>query len=208
MIPCKVLMKRSNSLTDICLVKNSMKKHFRLILTFCVIGLILIMAKITGFSQQFSIENIREIFENHFILATFIYILAFAIGNILQIPGWIFLSASMAAIGHMKGYVITVLAAYVSCVSGYYFIRFIGGDGLTKFENRLIKNSIEKAKEYPIRTIIVLRCIFQTAPILNYSMALSGIPFKEYFIASVIALPLPIFIYSFFIDKFIAWVTG
>lgn len=50
----------------------------------------------------------------------------------------------------------------------------------------------------------VLRLVFQTAPALNYTLALSGISFREYMIGSLIGLPLPIFIYILFFDQLLA----
>ena len=50
------------------------------------------------------------------------------------------------------------------------------------------------------KSIFILRSIFQTQPLLNYGLALSGISFRNHLIATVAALPLPIFIYCYFFE--------
>jgi len=45
-----------------------------------------------------------------------------------------------------------------------------------------------------------LRMLFQTAPAVNYALAMSGIRFRTYLIGTLIGLPLPIAAYCIFFD--------
>ena len=42
--------------------------------------------------------------------------------------------------------------------------------------------------------------MFQTVPALNYTLALSGVPFRAYLIGTLLGLPLPIALYCLFFD--------
>ena len=52
----------------------------------------------------------------------------------------------------------------------------------------------------PIRSVVLLRVLFQTVPALNYALALSGIRFRQYLTGTLLGLPLPILLYCLFFD--------
>ena len=53
---------------------------------------------------------------------------------------------------------------------------------------------------YPLLSIVALRTVFQTAPPLNYSLALSGVQFRNYVVGTIVGLPIPIAIYCLAFD--------
>ncbi|MDG2070379.1 MAG: VTT domain-containing protein [Pseudomonadales bacterium] len=106
------------------------------------------------------------------------------------------------------GGVLTCVAAVTSYMVTYWLIKTLGGDALRQLESPIAKRVFGHLDEYPLRSQIVLRTIFQTAPGLNYSLALSRVRPQEYFLALLLGLPLPIFLYcvgfEFLIDYFMA----
>ena len=53
---------------------------------------------------------------------------------------------------------------------------------------------------HPIRNIVILRIFLQTVPALNYALAMSGVRFRDYLMATLLGLPLPIALYCIFFD--------
>jgi len=53
---------------------------------------------------------------------------------------------------------------------------------------------------HPVSSVALLRTLFQTAPALNYALAMSGIEFRRYLVGTLIGLPLPIALYCVFFD--------
>jgi len=47
---------------------------------------------------------------------------------------------------------------------------------------------------------VLLRMLFQTLPALNYTLALTGVKFRDYLIGTLLGLPLPIALYCLFFD--------
>jgi uncharacterized membrane protein YdjX (TVP38/TMEM64 family) len=165
-----------------------------------VMSLVLI-AHLTGIRSQINLIYIKSLFDDQTFISTFGYILVFTIGNLIQVPGWLFLVAAVLTLGTVPGYLLTLSAAMVSTIVGFFLIRFIGKDSLEKVKFSWVKKIIKHTKESPIRNTVILRFIFQTAPPINYALALSGISFKNYLLGSIIGLPIPVFIYTFFIDE-------
>lgn len=174
--------------------------YIRPICAFLFILFIVLLAERLGIRKEFSVNNIKLVFDNNIIVASLMYICFFSIGNILQIPGWIFLGSSIYVLGKMNGYCLTLIAAIVSVSFSYFLIKLLGGSSLRLIENKWVVKLLAKMDEFPIRINIFLRLIFQTAPPLNYSLALSGVSFKSYLIGAILGLPIPVYIYTFFID--------
>ena len=53
-------------------------------------------------------------------------------------------------------------------------------------------------------SVALLRTLFQTAPALNYALAMSGIELRRYVMGTLIGLPLPIALYCIFFDMLAA----
>ena len=104
-----------------------------------------------------------------------LFVLLFSLGNLIQIPGWLFLAAAVLTLGRLWGGVVTYVAAVTSCALTFVTIRSIGGDALRSIDNRVAVRILRQLDAHPVRSVALLRVLFQTAPPLNYALALSGI---------------------------------
>lgn len=177
-----------------------LKHHVRLVLVLLFIVSIVLVMQLTGIREHFELAFIRSQFEHHLFTGTATFILLFALGNLIQIPGWIFLSGAVLALGQLWGAVVTYLAAVISCILIFGLIRLVGGDALRSLDNRLARRLLNQLDQHPVGSQVCLRTLFQTAPALNYALALSGVRLRDYCVALLIGLPLPIALYSLFID--------
>ena len=50
-----------------------------------------------GLRSQISVANLRQSFEQHWLLGLASFALLFALGNLVHIPGWVFLAAAALA---------------------------------------------------------------------------------------------------------------
>lgn len=166
----------------------------------CLILSFYLLFELTGLRDNFTIEYLRTAIEEHLLVGALIFIAIFTLGNLIQIPGWILLAAAVFALGKIHGGLLTYCAAITSCIVTYFLIRFIGQDALRDFDSKIAKKLFALIDTKPIVSIILLRMVFQTLPVLNYSLALSRIQFRHYLIGTVLGLPLPILVYCLFFD--------
>ena len=87
----------------------------------------------------------------------------------------------------------------ITFIASFYLEARITRINLEKTYQELLK----KLDQFPIRINVILRFVFQTAPPLNYTLALSGVRFKYYLVGTLLGLPLPVYIYTFFVDEII-----
>ncbi len=172
----------------------------RLIAVALFLGILFATFELSGLRAHFNLQFLHDRFLEHKLGGLLIFVLLFALGNLIQIPGWIFLAAAVLALGRGWGGVVTYVAASVACALTFLSIRLLGGDALRQLPGRFARRLLAQLDAHPMRSMILLRIVFQTVPALNYTLALSGVGFRDYLIATLLGLPLPIALYCLFFD--------
>jgi len=178
------------------------KIPFKILLLVFFILLSFVVSKVFDLKSLVNIELFRSIFLGHAVIGAILFTLIFTLGNLLQIPGLLFLTGAVLVLGRINGYLLTLGAAIVSCSVCYFVIQLIGRNAFREIKYEWVKKLLKYADERPILVNTSLRLVFQTAPFANYILSLSGFKFRDYFLGIIIGLPLPILLYTVFIDKF------
>ena len=182
-----------------------MRSSHRLLLVFLFLLSLFLLFEALGIRARFSLQALQDLILMHPVSGLLLFILLFTLGNLIQIPGWIFLAAAVLALGRLYGGIATYLAAIVSCVFTFLTIRYLGGNALRELDSRLAQRLLAGLDRHPLASIVALRTLFQTVPALNYSLALSGVPFRTYLLGTLLGLPLPIALYCLFFDYLAMW---
>ncbi len=175
-------------------------RYKRLIGVIAVLAVLLVAFQMSGMRDHLDLAFLRELILRHRLGGLLLFVLLFAVGNLVQIPGWIFLAAAVLTLGRVWGGAVTYLAAMVSCALTFLAIRALGGDALRLIENRLALKILRRLDEHPVGSVALLRVLFQTMPAMNYALAMSGIGFRQYMLGTAVGLPLPIALYCIFFD--------
>ena len=181
-----------------------MHRYRRLFAVAVFLGLLFTIFQVLGLRENFSLTFLHQKFVDNLVSGMLIFILLFSLGNLIQIPGWIFLAAAVLALGEAWGGVVTYVAAVISCAFTFWLVRLIGGDALRQMKGKWAPRLMARLDAHPIRNIVILRIFLQTVPALNYALAMSGVRFRDYFTATLLGLPLPIALYSIFFEYFAA----
>ena len=177
-----------------------MRQYQRLIGVLAFIGILLAIVQFSGLRQHFNLAFLQQVLLAHQGLGLLLFVLLFVLGNFILIPGWLFLGAAVLTLGPLWGGLATYLAALVSCIATFLLIRCLGGDVLRRFEGRWAVRIFARLDAKPMQSVAVLRTLFQTAPALNYALAMTGLPLRQYILGTVLGLPLPIALYCLFFD--------
>lgn len=177
-----------------------MSPRQRLFVVLLLLGVLLAAFELSGLRAHFNLGYLRQILVDHPVTGLITFVLVFALGNLVQIPGWIFLAAAVLALGRTWGGLATYVAALVSCTFTFFFLRLVGGNALRGLDSKFATRLLNQLDAHPVRNIFLLRMLFQTAPPLNYALALSGVRHRDYFVGTLLGLPLPIAAYCIFFD--------
>jgi len=182
----------------------SIWRYRRLLGVALFVGALLIVFEVSGLRDHFDLAFLRRLILQYRVGGLILFVLLFSLGNLLQVPGWVFLAAAVITLGRVWGGAITYVAAITSCAFTFVTIRAIGGDALRMLGNRVAVRLLAGLDTHPVASVALLRTLFQTAPALNYALAMSGIGFRRYLIGTLVGLPLPIALYCVFFDALAA----
>ena len=182
-----------------------MFRYTRLLVVVAFILALWALAHFTQMQAHFTPQFVHDRFEAHPIIGVLIFVASFSVGNLIQVPGWVFLVAAVLTLGEFWGGMLTYLAASVSCAVTFLLIRLIGGSALRTFEGRFAQQLFNRLDSHPVQSVALLRMLFQTAPALNYALALSGVRLRSYIIGTLLGLPIPIAVYCIFLDTLAHW---
>jgi len=178
--------------------ENYYLKSFYILLFFI---LLFFIVEWLDLRDDFSIDKLRMTIQQNSITGFLVFTLLFVLGNFIQIPGLVFLAAAVITLGKTYGGIVIYSVAVISCIISFATIRFMGGNILRNLKYQWANKIFNKLDSKPITSVFILRSVFQTLPILNYGMALSGVSFRNHLIGTLLALPLPLFLYCLFFDE-------
>ena len=184
-----------------------MHRHRRLLIVVSVLVLLWAAFRAAGLSERVSPQMLHEAFERHRAGGLLVFTALFALGNLVQLPGWIFLTAAVASLGAWWGGLATYLAASVSCVVTFWGVRWLGADALRAFGGPRAARVFARLDAHPVQSVLLLRLMFQTLPALNVALALSGVRFRGYLLGTLLGLPLPIAVYCVFFRALARWLA-
>ncbi len=177
-----------------------MSRYQRLLGVLLFLGAVFVIFELSGLRDHLTLAYLRQTILAHEAGGLFIFVAMFSLGNLVQIPGWIFLAAAVLALGAFWGAVVTYIAAIISCGVTFLSIRFLGGDALREMKNKTAMRIFRQLDARPVTSVALLRIFFQTVPVINYALALSGIRVRHYMLGTLLGLPLPIALYCIFFD--------
>lgn len=174
--------------------------NIRAVLGIVCLILLIGIFRLTTPQVWFHVDNLRQLLHEHRMQGIAIFVTLFVLGNLLQIPGWIFLAASVLMLGRLGGGLVTYLAASISCTVTFLLVRLAGGNAIEALPYAFTQRLLAKLHRHPVRNTFLLRTVLQTLPALNYALGLSGMRFSAYLTGTLLGLPIPIAAYCLFFD--------
>ena len=181
-------------------VVQAVLRYKRLIGVGLFLVILVAIFEASGLRDHFNLPFMRQVILHHQIGGLILFVALFSLGNLIQIPGWVFLAAAVLTLGRLWGGIATYIAAVTSCLFTFFTIRALGGDALRLLTNRVAVRILRELDTHPIGCVALLRMLFQTVPALNYALAMSGIRLRSYLIGTLVGLPVPIALYCLFFD--------
>ena len=176
-------------------------RYRRLILLLAFALVLLLLYRASGLHEEFSLDYLRAELTDNRLRGLLLFVGLFALGNLLHIPGLLFLAAAVLAMGKLWGGLTTYAAALFSCGFTFLIVRAVGGNGLRLLNNKMTRAIFSHLDQRPATSVFLLRHAFITSPTLNYSLALSGIGFGPYMLGTALGLPIPLLLCCLLFDR-------
>ena len=166
-----------------------------------VLVALLVVRYATPFGASLSTARIRELVQHAGAAGVAIFFVAFAVGELLHVPGLVFIATAVLSWGHLVGGAIAYAGALGSVTLSFFVVRGIGGQALGELRWQWVQKILARLDERPILTVALLRMFLWLAPALNYALALSRVRFRDYLVGSALGLVLPIALGSIFLER-------
>jgi uncharacterized membrane protein YdjX (TVP38/TMEM64 family) len=87
----------------------------------------------TGVTARFGFESIRRLLEKEGLGGVVVFTMIFSAGQLLRVPGIVFVAAAVAVYGRGFGTLVAILGAVVSVNVSFVVVRAITGRALAMF---------------------------------------------------------------------------
>ena len=142
----------------------------------------------TGATEHLSLERVRALMSDLGALGLVAFVVLFTIGELVHVPGMAFVAAAILAYGPVQGFAAGLGGAIVSLSLSFWIVRSVGGQPLGEIQRPFLRRVLARLDTHPVRTITVLRLLFQMLPALNYGLAMSKVRYRDYLVGSVVGL--------------------
>ncbi|MFT5679447.1 MAG: putative membrane protein YdjX (TVP38/TMEM64 family) [Myxococcota bacterium] len=157
-----------------------------------------------GLTDLLSIEVLKTAMADAGPLGAVVFVGVFAVGNLLSVPGLVFIIASMLAYGKVTGTAVALVGSLAALTLNFWTVRLVGGAPKSTPTGRAAR-LLARLSERPVGTVFVLRNFMMLSPPLNYALALSTIRYRDYMVGSALGLLAPIGLYAVFLDQLISY---
>ena len=88
----------------------------------------------------------------------------------------------------------------MSATVTFAVVRAFVGQALADVQRPVLRHLLSTIESRPVTTVALLRLLLQTAPPLNYALAMTAIRWRDHLVGSLLGLPVPVTGMAFFFD--------
>lgn len=176
--------------------------RIRLSILALLVIVLLSLERTVHIHEYFTRDKLRKLVTDAGYWGPPVYTGLFCTGELLHVPGAVFIIIAVLAYGEWWGGMLAIVSAWISVSFAFGVTRFCFGTALAEIESPFVKHLVHRLKEFPVRTVITLRLFTFLAPSVNYFLAVTPIRFYEFFVGSAIGLTPPLLVFIFFVHWF------
>lgn len=168
------------------------------LLLFIVLAYYLVQGPLAG---NLSKEALRTFIHSFGMLAPFVFILVYAIGICLFLPGTLLTAIGAILFGTFWGTILTLIGATIGASLAFFIARHLGKDFVDSAVKGKLKEYNKFIEKEGFSAIFYLRLIFVPFTPLNFAAGLTKVKFKDYFWGTLLGIIPGAFIFNFFFDS-------
>ena len=178
-----------------------------LLLGFIVGAIVLI--RFTPVKDYLTADALGRLLEQAGLWAPLAYIVVYAVGVCLFVPGTLLTGLGAAIFGPYWGFVWVMIGAMIGASAAFFIGRTLGrefaasliGDKLKKYDDAIERNGFA--------TVLYLRLVYFPFTPMNFGMGLTKVRFSDYFFGTGLGIIVGTFIFTFFIGTLKdVWASG
>ena len=194
-------------------VEQPTKRHRGAMIKASVLLLFIVLAiyvvRFTPVKDYLTQESLSHFLGVARVWAPFVYMLVYAVGVCLFIPGTLLTALGAAIFGAYWGFLYVWVGAMVGASAAFWIGRTLGrefaasliGDRLRKYDDAIERNGFA--------TVLYLRLVYFPFTPMNFGMGLTKVRFWDYFSGTGLGIIVGTFIFTFFVGTLKeVWASG
>jgi len=189
--------------------KSRFRSIFKILFLFFFIITAIILVRFTPVKNYLTAEALGDFLENAGLWAPLIFIMIYAVGVCVFLPGTLLTGLGAAIFGAYWGFAYVWFGAMAGASGAFWIGRTLGrefaasliGDKLKKYDDAIERNGFA--------TVLYLRLVYFPFTPLNFGMGLTKVHFRDYFFGTGVGIIVGTFIFTFFIGTLKdVWISG
>lgn len=138
------------------------------------------------------LDYLRRLTSRAGLLGIMTFLGLWVLSYLMQIPGLVFIVAALLGWGAVGGSLISFVGLTAATTASFWTIRIVGGSPASELEGSWIRKMLDSLDDRPIRTITLIRLVFLVNPVVNISLVLTDVRFRDYLLGSMLGFVLPL----------------
>lgn len=185
--------------------KAALKAAF---LVLFIVGAV-VLVRYTSIKNYLTVQALGDLLQTAGVWAPVVYMLIYAVGVCLFVPGTLLTGLGAAIFGSYWGFVYVWIGAMTGASGAFLIGRTLGrefaagliGDRLQTYDDAIARNGFA--------TVLYLRLVYFPFTPMNFGMGLTQVKFRDYFWGTGLGIIVGTFIFTFFIGTLKeVWASG
>ncbi len=189
--------------------KKTSKPIFKAIVFVAFIIGAIFLIRFTPIKNYLTADALGSFLEGAGIWAPVVYMIFYAIGVCLFVPGTLLTGLGAAIFGAYWGFLYVWIGAMLGAVAAFFIGRTLGRDFAASIIGGKLKKYDDAIERNGFATVLYLRLVYFPFTPMNFGMGLTKVRFWDYFAGTGLGIIVGTFIFTFFIGTLKdVWVSG
>ena len=189
--------------------KNSKSALIRALIFICFIAACILIIRFSPAKDYINIRTISGFIDRAGIWAPVVYILIYAAGVCIFLPGTLLTGIGAAVFGPYYGFIYVWIGAMIGSTGAFFIGRTLGRDYAASLIGKKLKKYDNAIERNGFATVLYLRLVYFPFTPMNFGMGLTKIRFIDYFAGTGLGIIVGTFIFTFFIGTLKeVWASG
>jgi uncharacterized membrane protein YdjX (TVP38/TMEM64 family) len=168
-----------------------------------------ILVRFTPIKEFLTVDQLEHFLEGAGRLAPLVFMVIYAVGVCLFIPGTVLGAIGAILFGAYLGFVYVWVGAIVGASAAFFIGRYLGRDFTASLIGDKLKVYDDAIERNGFATVLYLRLIYFPFTPMNFGMGLTKVHFWDFFVGTALGITVGTFIFIFFIGTLkVVWSSG
>ncbi|MBW2108182.1 MAG: TVP38/TMEM64 family protein [Deltaproteobacteria bacterium] len=177
-------------------------------LGFFILGAV-VLVRMTPIRSYLTADALSRFLEGAGFWAPLVFILIYAAGICLFLPGTLLTGMGAAIFGAYYGFIYVWVGAMLGAVAAFWIGRTLGRDFAASLAGDRLKRYDDAIEQNGFAAVLYLRLVYFPFTPMNFGMGLTKVRFWDYFFGTALGILVGTFIFTFFIGTVKdVWASG